>query len=115
MSKSDEKFLRVSSLRGSSKGLAQDLAASSLCQVDPSTVRRSLIRNGLYGRVAAKKQLEGEQDIKVNMLKLTKIGIKITGKVYDGLTSLKFLGPITVNMCEGKLERDGGINACGLQ
>ena len=55
---SDEKFLRVSSLRGqkkSSKDLAQHLAVSSGCQVDPSTFRRSLIRNGLCGRVAAKK------------------------------------------------------------
>ena len=50
-------FLRVSSLRDrrkSSKDLAQHLAASSGCQVDPSTVQRSLIRNGLCGRVAAK-------------------------------------------------------------
>ena len=41
LSKSDEKFLRVSSLREqrkSSKDLAQHLAASSGCQVDPSTV-----------------------------------------------------------------------------
>lgn len=58
LSKSDEKFLRVSSLRDrtkSSKDLAQLLAASLGCRVDPSTVRRSLIRNGLHGRVAAKK------------------------------------------------------------
>ena len=37
--------------------LALHLAASSRCQVDPSTVQISLIRNGLCGRVAAKKQL----------------------------------------------------------
>ena len=56
LSKSYSKFLRVYSLRDrrkSSKDLAQHLAASSGCQ--DSTVQRSLIRNGLCGRVAAKK------------------------------------------------------------
>ena len=40
----------------------QHLAASSGCQDDPSTVWISLIRNGLCGRVAAKKPLFRKED-----------------------------------------------------
>ena len=58
LSKSDEKFVfSLRDRRKSSKDLAQHLAASSGWQVDPSTVRRSLISNGLCGRLAAEKPL----------------------------------------------------------
>lgn len=55
LSVADEHYLKVTSLRDrrkSSQALAQDLAESSNTKVHASTVRRSLIKNGL---VAAKK------------------------------------------------------------
>ena len=58
LSKSDEHFLKVTSLRNrkkSSKELTQDLKDASGPSVHPCTTRRSLIRSGLKGRVAAKK------------------------------------------------------------
>uniref|UniRef100_A0A3Q3J1W1 Transposase Tc1-like domain-containing protein n=1 Tax=Monopterus albus TaxID=43700 RepID=A0A3Q3J1W1_MONAL len=78
LSKSDERFLRVSSLKAwieSGKDLAQHLAASSGCQADPPPVRRSLIRNGLCGRTAAKKPLFQKETGRKSwhMQKLTKM------------------------------------------
>uniref|UniRef100_A0A3Q3JX60 Uncharacterized protein n=1 Tax=Monopterus albus TaxID=43700 RepID=A0A3Q3JX60_MONAL len=67
LTKFDEKFLNVSSLRDRkkfSKDLAQHLAASSGCQVDPSTVQRSSVRNNPCGKTAAKKPLFQKRDRK---------------------------------------------------
>ena len=48
------------------------------------------------------------------MQKLTKIGMKISGKEYYGVSNprWKFLGPIVDNMWEQQLER---LSACDLQ
>ena len=107
-----QNLMRISSLRNlrkSNKDIAQHLAASSGCQIDPSTVRRSLIRNGLCGRVATKKPLFW----KGNRL----IGMKISGKECYGETnpSLIFWGPNIDNMWGEELEKDGKIYASGLQ
>ena len=60
LSESDEKYLKVTSLRDrrkSSKALAHELAVSGGTKVHSSTIRRSLGRSGLHGRVATKKPL----------------------------------------------------------
>lgn len=58
LSAADEKHLKLISLRNrkmSSSAISSELAETSGTQVHPSTVRRSLARSGLHGRVAAKK------------------------------------------------------------
>lgn len=68
-------YSRVSSLRDrreSYKDLAQYLAASLGCHVDPATVQRCLVRNGLCGRVGAKTQHVQKGD-KVELLEYAKI------------------------------------------
>ena len=58
LTKKDETYLKITSLRNRRKtslDLAAELAQTSGKQVHSSTVRRSLIRNGLNGRVAVKK------------------------------------------------------------
>ena len=60
LTKGDEKYLKINSLRDrkkSSNAIAADFAYSTGRQVHPSTVRRALIRNGLHGRVAKRKPL----------------------------------------------------------
>ena len=54
----DEKHIKLISLRNrkmSSSVISSELAETSGTQVHTSTVRRSLARSGLHGRVAAKK------------------------------------------------------------
>ena len=58
LSAADEKYIKLISLRNrkmSSSAIRSELAETSGTHVHPSTVRRSLIRSGLHGRVAAKK------------------------------------------------------------
>lgn len=58
LSAADEKHIKLISLRNqkmSSSAISSELAETSGTQVHPSTVRRSLARSGLHGRVAAKK------------------------------------------------------------
>lgn len=65
LSKSDVKYLKVSLSRNgkkSNKVLAQELRNASGPSVHPSTVRRSLIRNGLNGTVAAEMPSTEEGD-----------------------------------------------------
>ena len=60
LSKTDTKYLKLSSLRDrrkSSRELSQNLAETSGVQVHASTVRRALIKEGLNGRVARAKPL----------------------------------------------------------
>ena len=97
--------------------LAQHLAASSGCQVDPSTVWRSLIRNGLCGRVAAKKPLfqKGNRVKRLRYAKAHKDWNEDQWKRVLWSDESKFLGPIINNMWEEELERDGRMSACGLQ
>ena len=57
LAKKDETYLKITSLRNRRKtylDLAAELTPTSGKQVHSSTVRRSLIRNGLNGRVAVK-------------------------------------------------------------
>ena len=51
------------------------------------------------------------------MLKLTTIGMKISGKEYYGVTNPRFafLSPIVNNMSEEELEREGRMSAYILQ
>lgn len=75
--KSEETFLRVSSLRDqkkSSKDLAQHLPASSGYQVDPSNIWKGLIRNGLCGRVVAKIPLFREGNRIKRLLYVRRVG-----------------------------------------
>ena len=58
LSAADEKYIKLISFRNrkmSSTAISSELAETSGTHVHPSTVRRSLIRSGLHGRVAAKK------------------------------------------------------------
>ena len=58
LTKKDETYLKITSLRNRRKtnlNLAAELAQTSDRQIHSSTVRRSLIRNGLNGRVAVEK------------------------------------------------------------
>ena len=60
LTKGNEKYLKINSLRDhkkSSNAIAADFAHSTGKRVHPSTVRRALIRNGLHGRVAKRKPL----------------------------------------------------------
>ena len=61
-----------------------------------------MFRNGLSERVAAKKLLfaKGNRMNGTDMLNLTKIGMKIRGKEYYGVTnkSWKLLGQIADNL-----------------
>ena len=60
LTKSDEKYLKVTSLRDrkkTSRALTAQLVQTSGTQVHSSTIRRTLIRNGHHGRVAVRKPL----------------------------------------------------------
>ena len=90
LSVSDEQFFKVTSLadrKKSSKDLAQHLADSSGPKVDPSTVRRSLITNGLNGHAAATKPFiwKGNREKRLKHAKLAKIGMKINENKCFGM------------------------------
>lgn len=82
----------------STKDLAQHLAASSGCQVDPSTVWRSLMRNRLCGRAEAKKHSSFSSMFKYFF--------------YLHPTSFwKILGPVVDNKWDEELEMEEWVPA----
>jgi len=63
--------VRNGNKKESSKDLTQDLRDASGPSADPSTLNRSLIRNGLHGRVAVKKPFlrKGNREKKLSYAK----------------------------------------------
>lgn len=58
LSAADEKHIKLISLRNrkmSSSAISSQLAKTSGTKIHPSTVRRSMTRSGLHGRVAVKR------------------------------------------------------------
>ena len=99
----DEQFLKVTSLsdrKKSSKDLAQHLADSYGSEVDSSTVRRSLIKNGPNGRVAATKPFirKGNGERGQNMQELKDWNEDQWKPCFEAMNqNSNFLGPVVDN------------------